>query len=53
MVNSVPPMGSDDLASFVASLSDVAEHLFITSSREDFYESFADGWVEFVKSVPG
>ncbi len=52
MINSVPPMSSDGLRDFVRSLSNIAEHLFITTNREGFYESIADRWVDFINSVP-
>jgi hypothetical protein len=53
MINSVPAMSSASLTDFVGSLADLAEHLFITTNRQGFYESLPDSWVDFVKAVPG
>jgi Spherulation-specific family 4 len=52
MINSLPVMEKGALKDFIGSLSEIAEHLFITTSDVDFYESFASGWLDFIGQVP-
>lgn len=54
MVHSVPvALAGPELDRFVGDLSRSAKYLFITTNHEDYYESFADGWLDFVGSIPG
>ncbi|KAK3342188.1 spherulin 4-like cell surface protein [Lasiosphaeria hispida] len=54
IVHSVPQtLNSGELQDFLASMSSVAQHLYITTNRADYYESFADDWSQFVSAVPG
>ena len=54
MVHSLPPsLGGSGLRDFLHSISSSARHLYVTSNRVDFYESFADDWADFVREVPG
>jgi hypothetical protein len=52
MVHTMPKLDNATLADFVNGLSEVAEHLFITSNAESFYEKFADDWLLFIDRVP-
>ncbi|KAH8883159.1 spherulin 4-like cell surface protein [Thozetella sp. PMI_491] len=52
MINAVPAMEKGALKDFVDSLTKISEHLFITTTSVDFYESFASGWLDFVGQVP-
>ncbi|KID81643.1 spherulin 4-like cell surface protein [Metarhizium guizhouense ARSEF 977] len=52
MVNTVPTMSNGTLSQFVNSLSDLAKYVFITSLSVDFYNSFANDWLDFVGQVP-
>ncbi|KAK8927795.1 Spherulin-4 [Metarhizium anisopliae] len=52
MVNTVPTMSNGTLSEFVNSLSDLAKYVFITSLSVDFYNSFANDWLDFVGQVP-
>jgi len=45
-------MSNATLQDFVNSLSEIAEHLFITTTKENFYESFAGDWLDFIDRVP-
>ena len=52
VIHSLPPaLRGEELADFLVSLSPVAQHLFVTSNRVNFYESFADDWPDFVGRV--
>jgi hypothetical protein len=51
MINAVPAMEKGALQDFVTEISQIAEHLFITTTAVDFYESFDSGWLDFVRSV--
>ncbi|KAG8407891.1 hypothetical protein J3458_020201 [Metarhizium acridum] len=52
MVNTVPAMNNGTMGQFVNSLSDLAKYVFITSLSVDFYNSFANDWLDFVGQVP-
>ncbi|KID74995.1 uncharacterized protein G6M90_00g055870 [Metarhizium brunneum] len=52
MVNTVPTMSNGTLSQFVNELSDLAKYVFITSLSVDFYNSFANDWLDFVGQVP-
>lgn len=52
MINSAPEMNNGTLGPFLSSLSDVAEYLFLTTQEQNYYESFADDWLEFVGQMP-
>ena len=52
MVLEVPSMTGGALRDFVLSLSELAEHLYITTNLQDYYESFTPGWLDFVREVP-
>lgn len=53
MIHSVPKsLTGYELDNFVGDLSRSAEYLYITTNNEDYYESFAPDWMDFVDSVP-
>lgn len=52
MVHSIPSMDKGKLRTFVDDLSKRAEYLFVTSNKENYYESFAEDWAEFIDAIP-
>lgn len=52
MVHSVPDtLKGDDLQNFVDGLEEIGQHLFVTSNKDNYYESFAGDWGGFVDLV--
>jgi len=48
MVHSVP---EKEVKGLTKRLRQRAEHLFVTSARSGFYESFGASWEDFVKAM--
>lgn len=48
MLNSVPIMTKTALASFVSSVNNVAQYIYITNLSSNIYGSFGSNWLDFV-----
>ena len=52
MINSIPKMSNSTLSSFLDDISLQVENIFVTTSSQNFYESFSSDWLQFAGAMP-